>query len=61
MAFEELKKQFDIMWEDVKKEMVESEFLGYVCEKLSLRRLFGEKNLGEKEKKDENTDGKKNL
>ena len=61
MAFEGLKKQFDSMWEDVKKEMLESDFLGYICEKLSLKRLVEEKDSEKEKSKDGSEEGKVNF
>ena len=49
MAMENLKLKFDEILEEVKKEMVESEFMVYVCEKLGLRKKMDDENLEEKQ------------
>ena len=49
MAMENLKLKFDEILEEVKKEMVESEFMVYVCEKLGLRKMMDDENLEEKQ------------
>ena len=48
MVMESLKLKFDEIVEEVKKEMVESEFMVYVYEKLGLREMMDDDNLEEK-------------